>query len=67
MYRFLWRPAWIVSHILVLGLIIAMVNLGLWQLRRLDEKQARNELIEQNTAAEPLERAGGHGAGRRGR
>ena len=57
MYRFLWRPAWIVSHILVLGLIIAMINLGLWQLRRLDEKQARNQLIEQNTAADPLSMA----------
>ncbi|MET0909986.1 MAG: SURF1 family cytochrome oxidase biogenesis protein, partial [Ilumatobacteraceae bacterium] len=54
MYRFLWRPAWIVSHILILALIVSMIMLGLWQLRRLDEKQDRNRQIEANTAAEPL-------------
>ncbi len=54
MYRFLWRPAWIVSHVLVLALIVAMINLGLWQLRRLDEKQDRNQQIEQNTAEAPI-------------
>jgi surfeit locus 1 family protein len=54
MYRFMWRPAWIVSHVLVLALIVAMINLGLWQVRRLQEKQDRNERIEQNTVAEPL-------------
>jgi cytochrome oxidase assembly protein ShyY1 len=48
-YRFLLRPAWIVSHVLVLLLIFVLFNLGLWQLRRLDEKQAANELIEERT------------------
>ena len=33
------------SHALVLVLIVAMFNLGLWQLRRLDDKRDRNDRI----------------------
>jgi cytochrome oxidase assembly protein ShyY1 len=44
-YRFLLRPAWLLSHVLVLALIVVLFDLGMWQLRRLDEKQAANELI----------------------
>jgi cytochrome oxidase assembly protein ShyY1 len=44
--RFLLRPRWLLSHVLVLLLVIVMINLGFWQLRRLDERRARNELIE---------------------
>jgi cytochrome oxidase assembly protein ShyY1 len=46
MYRFLLRPKWIGFHLLVVGGIVAMVNLGLWQLRRLDERQAFNAQVE---------------------
>lgn len=45
MYRFLLRPRWIVGHLLVIVTVVAFVNLGLWQLRRLDDRQARNALI----------------------
>ncbi|HEX6567703.1 MAG TPA: SURF1 family protein [Acidimicrobiales bacterium] len=44
--RFLLRPRWLLSHLLVILLVVVMVNLGFWQLRRLDEKRDRNELIE---------------------
>lgn len=44
--RFLLRPRWLLSHALVLALVVLMVNLGFWQLRRLEEKRDRNELIE---------------------
>lgn len=44
--RFLLRPWWLLSHLLVLALIVTMISLGFWQLRRLDEKRDRNELIE---------------------
>ncbi len=44
--RFLLRPRWLLSHVLVLLLVVVMVNLGFWQLRRLDEKRERNALIE---------------------
>jgi surfeit locus 1 family protein len=44
--RFLLRPRWLLSHLFVVVLVVTMVNLGLWQLRRLDEKRDRNALIE---------------------
>lgn len=46
MYRFLWRPRWIASHVAVLALVAAMVAAMLWQLERLDEKKELNALIE---------------------
>lgn len=54
MYRFLVRPKWIAFHLLVLFGVIAMINLGFWQLRRLDERQAFNALIEQRYDAPPV-------------
>ena len=50
MRRFL-RPWWVVSHVLVLALLIVMVNLGFWQLRRLEERRDLNALQAERTAA----------------
>ncbi len=47
MYRFLLRPKWIGFHLLVIAAIATMINLGFWQLHRLDERQAFNALIEE--------------------
>jgi surfeit locus 1 family protein len=44
-YRFARRPAWILSHLLVVAAIVVMINLGFWQLRRLDERQSANARI----------------------
>ncbi len=44
--RFLLRPRWLLSHLFVVALVVTMVSLGFWQLRRLDEKRDRNDLIE---------------------
>lgn len=44
--RFLLRPRWLLSHLFVVLLVVTMVSLGFWQLRRLDEKRDRNTLIE---------------------
>ena len=44
--RFLLSPRWILSHLLVVLLVVVMVNLGFWQLRRLDDRRAENALIE---------------------
>jgi surfeit locus 1 family protein len=44
--RFLLRPRWVLSHLFVILLVVVMINLGFWQLRRLDEKRDRNDLIE---------------------
>ena len=49
-YRFALRPKWILSHVLIVLLVVVMVNLGFWQLRRLHEKQAANRAVVANTA-----------------
>ena len=54
MYRFLLRPKWIGFHLLVIAAIITMINLGFWQLRRLDQRQAFNALIEERYDAPPV-------------
>lgn len=45
MYRSLLRPKWLVFHLLVFGAVAAMVWLGFWQLRRLDERKTFNQLV----------------------
>lgn len=57
MYRFLFRPLWILFHLVVLAAIVLMVNLGIWQLERLDERKTFNrEVIERSEqVAIPLE------------
>jgi cytochrome oxidase assembly protein ShyY1 len=53
-YRFALRPWWLVSHVFVLLLVVTMINLGFWQLRRLDEKQAINEQVRERASGEPV-------------
>lgn len=53
MYRFLLRPRWLLFHLLVVAAIVAMINLGFWQLRRLDERQRFNEQVSSSIAAPP--------------
>jgi cytochrome oxidase assembly protein ShyY1 len=50
-YRFLRTPRWIAFHILVVVLIVVMITLALWQLRRLDERQSFNQQVRTRTAA----------------
>ena len=45
------RPRWIVGSIIVLALVALFVNLGLWQLRRLDERKALNETLRERSQA----------------
>lgn len=45
-WRFALTPKWIVRHVLVLALIVSMIALGLWQLRRLDDKRAYKTLVD---------------------
>jgi surfeit locus 1 family protein len=53
-YRFALRPRWIVSHLFVLVMVVAMVIAGLWQLDRLDERKDRNARVEARMDAEPV-------------
>lgn len=45
-WRFALRPKWIVRHVAVVALVVVMVLLGFWQLRRLDEKRDHKALVE---------------------
>lgn len=45
MYRFLLKPRWLASHVFVLVVVVVFVNLGFWQLDRLDQRQAENATI----------------------
>jgi cytochrome oxidase assembly protein ShyY1 len=57
MYRFLLRPKWIAFHLLVVVAIVAMINLGFWQLRRLEQRRDFNARIEEryDEAPSPLD------------
>jgi len=50
MYRFLLRPRWLAFTLGVVVLVVVMVNLAFWQLRRLDERQAFNQRVEGRAA-----------------
>jgi len=41
----LLRPAWLLSHVLVVGLLVVTANLGFWQLGRLDARRAYNTVV----------------------
>lgn len=55
MYRFALRPWWIVSHLVVLAIVVAFVNLGIWQLRRLDEVRESNTQLAERLAEAPVD------------
>ena len=57
MYGFLLRPKWIAFHVLVFGSIALMIWLAFWQLDRLDQRQAFNDLVTEQVEqpAVPLE------------
>lgn len=61
-YGFLVRPKWIAFHLLVVVLVIVMINLGFWQLRRLDQRRHFNTevrtSIEQPVVAFDVVRTG---------
>ncbi len=54
MYRFLLKPRWILTLLFGIACVVAFVCLGIWQLRRLDERKADNAEIR---AAEQLDPA----------
>lgn len=49
MVRKLFTPRWILIHLGVIALITLMINLGLWQLDRLDNKRAMNRAVAERT------------------
>jgi surfeit locus 1 family protein len=51
--RKLLSPRWLAGHLLALSLILLFVNFGFWQLRRMEERNAYNALLEARLGAEP--------------
>jgi surfeit locus 1 family protein len=49
------RPKWLVGTVICLLVVVLFANLGLWQLRRLDEKQERNALVETRMEQAPVD------------
>lgn len=45
-WRFAITPTWIIRHVLVAALVVSMIWLGFWQLRRHDEKTTYKALVE---------------------
>ena len=54
-YSFLKSGVWITGMLIVVVTVVAFVNLGMWQLRRLDERRALNTTIESRMAEDPIE------------
>ncbi|SEP72988.1 Cytochrome oxidase assembly protein ShyY1 [Streptomyces radiopugnans] len=53
-YRFLLSRQWVVLTLVALLLIPGMVRLGFWQLHRHEDRVARNELVAESLAADPV-------------
>ncbi len=53
--RSFFTPRWIISHLFVLSMVVLMVNLGFWQLRRLDDRKASNAQIRAAMLLEPAD------------
>lgn len=52
-YRWAFRPGWILSHLFVLACVVGFVLLGLWQLDRLMDRRASNDVIRERQS-QPL-------------
>ncbi|MFC5636629.1 SURF1 family protein [Streptomyces bullii] len=54
MYRFLLSRQWVILTLIALLLIPTMIRLGIWQMHRYEERTARNRLVTEALAAEPV-------------
>ena len=51
--RFL-SPRWILGHVVAVLLVVLLVNLGLWQLRRLDDRREANDRVTERSTLAPV-------------
>jgi len=52
--RELLAPRWLAAHVVVVVVAVVFVNLGLWQLGRLEERQLENTVGEARYLADPI-------------
>ncbi len=53
--RSFFTPRWTLSHLFVLSMVVFMVNLGFWQLGRLDDRKESNSQIRAAMLLEPAD------------
>ncbi len=53
-YRFLMSRQWVILTLIALLLIPTMIRLGIWQMHRYEERTARNQLVADALAADPV-------------
>jgi len=56
-YRFARRPKWILSHVLVAALVLAMLGAGVWQINRHGERSDRNDVVRARSGEAPVDLA----------
>ena len=49
----LFTPRWVLAHIVVLVVVVVFVNLGYWQLSRLDQRRVENTVGERRFSSAP--------------
>lgn len=54
MYDFLRRPAWILSHILVVVGVVAMIGLGFWQRQRWVDERSKSDALAEQAVSTPV-------------
>ncbi|MBB5126950.1 SURF1 family cytochrome oxidase biogenesis protein [Streptomyces griseoloalbus] len=54
MHRFLLSRQWVIITLVALLLVPTMIRLGIWQMDRYGERSARNQLVTDALAAEPV-------------
>lgn len=52
-FSFVLRPKWIAGHLLALLGIVVFISMGLWQLRRLDERKSFNAIVSSRANPPP--------------
>lgn len=57
MKRSMWSPKWLAFHALIIVAVVVMINLGIWQLRRLEERKDFNAEVRSHsaTAVQPFD------------
>ena len=63
MIKTLRRPIWALGTLICLAIVVLFISLGLWQLRRLHERQASNHLIAGRMTEQPVDVATLQGPG----
>ena len=54
MYRFLRKPLWLLSHVLIAALVVTLIGLGFWQRSRYLEERQESEQLQTIARAAPV-------------